>query len=110
MQPTTKPKTVPPTIKPTTKPKALSDAGRAGLIASAVVGAVLLFSLYCYCRRQRRYRNSFPAFYNDIALNDPLRQELEYASESQDRHFHNANETSDDDDDAPLIGDHTVFG
>ena len=68
-----------------------SSPARTVLIVLAVLIILSVFLVALYLKKKRRLSNQ-PAYYNDIALNDPLRYEIE--GEQHDE---------DDDDELPLF-------
>ena len=63
------------------------------LLVLAVLIIVVVLGVYLYFRKKRRLSDQ-PAYYNDIALNDPLRSELDNEDERNE---------DDDDDELPLF-------
>ena len=84
----------PPTIEAPSMSKThvhSSSPAKTVLIVLAVLIILSVFLVALYLKKKRRLRNQ-PAYYNDIALNDPLRYEIE--GEQHDE---------DDDDELPLF-------
>ena len=69
-----------------------SHPARVVLIVLAVLIVLTVIVVGCYLKKRKRLSNQ-PAYYNDIALNDPLRYELDNEAEQED----------DDDDELPLF-------
>jgi len=61
----------------------MSSKGKTVLIIFATLMLVIIIGIAIFCRRKKRLSNQ-PAYYNDIAINDPLRYELNSADEMED--------------------------